>query len=38
VSAYPEAAADVWNQYRQEKRKTWEEWQEEENPPSVSNA
>jgi ferredoxin len=30
VDAYPEAAADVWNQYRQEKRKTWEEWQDEE--------
>ena len=37
VDAYPEAAAGVWNQYRQEKRKTWEEWQEEEIPSSLSN-
>lgn len=31
VTAYPEAAPEVWNLYRREKRKTWEEWQEEEN-------
>ncbi len=37
VEAYPKEAASVWNQYRHEKRKTWEEWQEEENLLAVSN-
>lgn len=37
VDSYPEAAADVWNEYREEKRKTWEEWQEEDIFSAVSN-
>lgn len=27
VTAYPESAATLWNDYRKQKRKTWEEWQ-----------
>ena len=37
VTAYPEEAASVWNAYRLEKRKTWEEWQEEESAPERVN-
>ena len=37
VPAYPEGAATLWNAYRTEKRKTWEEWQEEEITGGMSN-
>ena len=37
VESYPRGAASVWNQYRLEKRKPWEEWQEEENLLNMSN-
>jgi Fe-S-cluster containining protein len=37
VSKYPETAASVWNDYREQKRKTWEEWQEEEILKRMSN-
>jgi ferredoxin len=37
VPAYPEGAVALWNDYSREKRKTWEEWQEEEILAGVSN-
>jgi Fe-S-cluster containining protein len=37
VPAYPAGAASLWNDYRIEKRKTWEEWQEEEIAQAMSN-
>jgi hypothetical protein len=37
VDSYPEAAADVWNEYREEKRNTWEEWQEKDILSAMSN-
>lgn len=37
VTHYPREAVGVWNTYREEKRKTWEQWQEEESLPEKSN-
>ena len=37
VTHYPMEAVSVWNLYREEKRKTWEEWQEEESRSGKSN-
>jgi ferredoxin len=37
VTHYPEDAVGVWNTYREEKRKTWEQWQEEESLSEKSN-
>ena len=38
VATYPEGATSFWNEYRIQKRKTWEQWHEEEIPGEVSNA
>lgn len=37
VTDFPAKAVGVWNAYRSEKRKTWEDWQEEESMVRKSN-
>lgn len=37
VTSYPVAAASFWNDYRTKKRKTWEEWQQEESALTRAN-